>query len=118
MVSGYRVPSESGHLTSYHAVGRAVDLEIDGVADRDIYNYARTLDNLGVGAYPLGHHTHIDVRSRRSTWVDLSRYGEPAVYVSAPEQWMLAHPDAGRSARNGSSLRSAPRPRKAPPGRP
>jgi hypothetical protein len=33
-----------------------------------------------------------DVRSRATVWVDLSGYGDGAVYVSDPEAWLNAHP--------------------------
>jgi hypothetical protein len=42
---------------------------------------------------------HVDVRSRATIWVDLSGYGDGAVYVSDPEAWLEAHPDAARPAR-------------------
>ena len=96
LVSGYRVPEDPAHLTSYHQVGHAADIRIAGVADRDLYDYCRTLDRVGCGLYPLGHHVHVDVRATATTWVDLSRYGEPARYVTRPVDWVRGHPMAGR----------------------
>jgi uncharacterized protein YcbK (DUF882 family) len=96
LVSDYRGPERADALSSYHQVGHAADLYIVGVANRDLYDYCRTLVNLGCGLYPNGSHAHIDVRSRPGTWVDLSRYGEPAEYVGDARAWVKAHPKAGR----------------------
>jgi hypothetical protein len=54
------------------------------------------LADVGCGLYPNGRHVHIDVRSRPSLWVDLSRYGERASYVGGARAWLVAHPEAGR----------------------
>src|SRR4051812_45559516 len=42
------------------------------------------LPNVGCGAYPLGSHLHVDNRSTKTIWIDLSRYGETADYVRDP----------------------------------
>jgi uncharacterized protein YcbK (DUF882 family) len=96
LLSGYRAPESGDRLSSYHQVGRAADLYIVGVSHRDVYDYCRTLGAVGCGLYPKGSHVHIDIRSRPGTWVDLSRYGEPADYVRDARQWVQAHPEAGR----------------------
>lgn len=96
LLSGYRAPDAADRLSSYHQVGRAADLYIVGVPNRDLYDYCRTLPDVGCGLYPQGSHVHIDVRSRPGTWVDLSRYGEPADYVGDARAWVQAHPEAGR----------------------
>src|SRR5262249_44030646 len=78
-------------LTSYHQVGHAADLWIDGVKNRDLFEYCRALqragERLGCGLYPAGAHVHIDDRSRATIWVDLSGYGDGAIYVKDPERW-------------------------------
>ena len=99
LLSGYRAPAPGDQLSSYHQVGRAADLSMEGVSNRDLYDYCRTLANLGCGLYPKGTHVHVDVRSRPGTWVDLSRYGEPASYVRDAADWVRSHPDAGRRRR-------------------
>jgi uncharacterized protein YcbK (DUF882 family) len=96
LLSGYRVPERGDRLSSYHQVGRAADMYIPGVVNRDLYDYCRTLPNLGCGLYPKGTHVHVDVRSRACTWVDLSHYGDPANYVGDAVAWVRAHPEAGR----------------------
>lgn len=96
LLSGYRAPEAKDRLSSYHQVGRAADLYIVGVANRELYDYCRTLGNVGCGLYPKGSHVHIDVRSHPGTWVDLSHYGEPADYVGDARAWVKAHPEAGR----------------------
>jgi len=97
LLSGYRVPERTDHLSSYHQVGRAADFYVPGVSNRNLYDYCRQLADLGCGLYPKGSHVHVDVRSRACTWVDLSRYGEPAAYVRNASAWVARHPDAGRN---------------------
>jgi uncharacterized protein YcbK (DUF882 family) len=97
LLSGYRVLP--GPLHSYHGVGHAADILIPGVANREVFDYCRTLANLGCGLYSRGSHVHVDVRTHSALWVDLSRYGERAEYVRNPRAWVEAHPDAGRGNR-------------------
>jgi uncharacterized protein YcbK (DUF882 family) len=97
LMSGYRAPDDPQALSSYHQVGHAADIWIDGVKNRDLFDYCRALQRaggrLGCGLYPVGnHHVHVDVRSRATIWVDLSGYGDGAVYVPDPEAWLEAHP--------------------------
>lgn len=72
---------------------------IDGIANRDLFEYCRALQRtgeaLGCGLYPRGSHVHIDVRSSATIWVDLSGYGDGADYVQHPDPWLDGHPDAG-----------------------
>jgi LysM repeat protein len=76
LVSGYR----PGHH-SRHAFGAAMDFRIEGVPNWALRDYALTLDKVGVGYYPNSTHVHLDVRERKTTWVDLSRPGQRAHYV-------------------------------------
>lgn len=96
LLSGYREPDNPEHLSSYHQVGRGADIGIPGVANRDLFEYCRQIENLGCGLYPNGYHVHVDVRSRATIWVDLSGYGDGAEYVEDPVAWLSAHPDAGQ----------------------
>jgi uncharacterized protein YcbK (DUF882 family) len=101
LMSGYRVPADSGTPTSYHQVGRSADLWIEGVELRDVFEYCRVLQargaRLGCGLYPQGSHVHVDVRSQATIWVDLGHYGEGSLYVADPEPWLAQHPAAGRT---------------------
>lgn len=92
LTSGYRVPDVPGSPSSYHGVGRAADFHIVGVANREIFEYCRTLPTTGCGYYPNGSHVHMDVRSRSAIWVDLSGYGDGATFVADPERWLDEHP--------------------------
>jgi len=74
VISGYRAQRQP----SNHRLGRAVDILVPGVADSEVAAYARTVGFLGVGYYPLGGFTHIDVRTRSYYWVDRSSPGSPA----------------------------------------
>jgi hypothetical protein len=71
---------------------RVLRIEIE----RDIFDYCRELADLGCGLYPKGTHVHVDVRSRATIWVDLSRYGEAARYVRDAKGWVREHPQSGR----------------------
>jgi uncharacterized protein YcbK (DUF882 family) len=94
--SGSPAGSPEATLTSYHQVGHAADIWIDGVENRALFEYCRALqragERLGCGLYPRGQHVHVDVRSRATIWVDLSGYGDGAAYVSDPDAWLQAHP--------------------------
>ncbi len=100
LMSGYRAPDDPQALSSYHQVGHAADVWIDGIENRDLFDYCRALQRagarVGCGLYPTGHHVHVDDRSRAAIWVDLSGYGDGAIYVKDPERWLDEHPDAGR----------------------
>ena len=88
LMSGYRVPGEGQESGSYHHVGRAADLRIEGVPNRELFEYCRTLQAVGCGLYPNGHHVHIDVRSRPAIWVDLAHRR----YVRDPRLWLELNP--------------------------
>lgn len=71
VISGYR----AGSRHSNHARGRAVDLLIPGVSDRELADYARSFEGVGVGIYPISGFVHVDVRDRNTYWVDYSGPG-------------------------------------------
>jgi uncharacterized protein YcbK (DUF882 family) len=100
LMSGYRIPDDPQALSSYHQVGHAADLWIDGVPNRELFEYCRALQSagkrLGCGLYPHGSHIHVDVRSETTIWVDLSGYGDGAVYVPDPARWLEENPRAAR----------------------
>lgn len=104
LMSGYRACNDGQALSSYHQTGRAADVWIEGVDNRSLFDYCRALqqagENLGCGLYPIGgHHVHVDVRSRATIWVDLSGYGDGAIYVADPGAWLDAHSAARRGER-------------------
>ncbi len=109
LLSGYRTPDDRQHLSSYHQVGRAADLYMQGVQARDLFDYCRKLEDVGCGLYPKGMHVHVDVRSRSGVWVDLSHYGDGAAYVQDARGWLVTHPDAGRKNDSGAPERPSGR---------
>jgi len=87
VISGFR-PFRRGQHTAHsnHNVGHAIDFRIDGVRNRDLWDYCRTLPSTGCGFYPRSVFVHMDVRSESAVWVDWSRPGERPRYgsLSAP----------------------------------
>lgn len=81
LISGWR-PNE--RLGSRHHYGRAIDLRVRGVSREALRDFARSLDETGVGYYPNSVFVHVDVRERRAYWVDRSGPGEEADYGSWP----------------------------------
>lgn len=79
IVSGYRPHARRG---SRHRVGRALDVQVEGVPRRAVALFARSLPETGVGYYPNSSFTHIDVREESYHWVDRSGPGEAPQYVA------------------------------------
>lgn len=82
VVSGYR----PGAARSQHARGRALDVQVVGVAKERLFALCRELRDVACGYYPYHDFVHLDVRERGSghpLWVDVSRPGEPSRYVDA-----------------------------------
>ena len=80
VVSGYRRDARP----SPHRRGRALDLFIRGVDNRELMRLCRTLHDVGCGYYPHHSFIHVDVReygSGHPVWVDVSQPGEPSQYV-------------------------------------
>ena len=97
--SGVRpVVERPGREPGNHMRGRAVDFSVDGVSNRDLRDFCRTLPNAGVGYYPNSSFVHLDARDRPTFWVDLSGPGEPANYVDDPEGWLREN-DSGTRPR-------------------
>ena len=74
IVLGYRPDARE---TSRHRIGSALDLRLVGVSVEELDAFAATLPETGVGLYPTSRFVHLDVRERRTHWVDLSGPGEP-----------------------------------------
>ena len=71
ITSAYRTPTHNkkvgGTTYSQHLYGKAADIKIQGIAPKDVAEYAETLlDEGGIGIYNT--FTHIDVRSTKSRW--------------------------------------------------
>ena len=71
ITSAYRTPKHNknvgGTTYSQHLYGRAADIKVQGIAPKDVAEYAETLlDEGGIGIYNT--FTHIDVRSTKSRW--------------------------------------------------
>ena len=82
VVSGYR-PGATG---SQHARGRALDVQVVGVAKERLFALCRELRDVACGYYPYHDFVHFDAReggSGHPLWVDVSRPGEPSRYVDA-----------------------------------
>ena len=78
IVSGYR-PGQG-----VHGQGRALDLQVLGVANERLYHACRRFRDVGCGFYPNHDFVHVDVRPAGTgsrTWVDDSSPGEPSRYV-------------------------------------
>jgi len=87
VISGYREARGNTHRTSKHTMGRAIDFRIPGVSNAKLRDYCRRFPDAGVGYYPHSTFVHLDVRSARAYWVDLSGPGEAPRYRRF-EPWM------------------------------
>ena len=69
VLSGYR-PHRGGRdePRSRHAMGYAVDLRVEGVGLRAVWEFCRTIPNVGCGLSTRGNFVHIDVRTESASW--------------------------------------------------
>ena len=74
VVCGYRSPETNAQLIqdgrvwaaqSFHLYGRAVDIRIPGVSQRDLYRAAMRFHAGGVGNYPKANFVHVDTGPHR-----------------------------------------------------
>ncbi|MDP3276610.1 MAG: DUF882 domain-containing protein [Deltaproteobacteria bacterium] len=81
VISGYR-PFRRGQWTAHsnHNVGHAMDMRVEGVPNRVLRDFCRTLPQTGCGFYPRSVFVHMDVRSESAAWVDWSRPGQRPQY--------------------------------------
>ena len=90
VVSGFRDDSSSPHTAhSNHALGRAIDFQVEGVPNTEVRDFCQTLPNAGVGYYPNSSFIHLDARNVSVHWTDVSGPGEAPRYtsvVSPPNQ--------------------------------
>ena len=71
ITSAYRTPTHNktvgGTTYSQHLYGKAADIKVQGIAPKEVAEYAESLlDEGGIGIYNT--FTHIDVRSTKSRW--------------------------------------------------
>jgi hypothetical protein len=81
VISGFR-PFRRGQWTphSNHNVGKAIDFRVEGVPNRVLRDFCRTLPQTGCGYYPRSVFVHMDVREESAYWVDWSRPGQRPQY--------------------------------------
>lgn len=75
LISGFR---NQRRTSSYHYVGSASDITIQGMPDSHLKSYVESLDTggMGIGIYPHAGFIHVDVRPEPSyRWVDGSPPG-------------------------------------------
>lgn len=72
VISGYR--EEQGG--SRHAQGRAVDIVLPGVSDRQLAAHLRKAGFVGVGIYPRSGFVHLDLRAHSYFWTDSTAPGQ------------------------------------------
>lgn len=98
VVSGYRPRTPDQYTPhSNHNLGRAIDFSIEGVPNEVVRDYCRTLRNVGVGYYPNSTFVHLDVRSAKAYWVDVSGPGEAPRYTEGGLSRTRSAPDHGSS---------------------
>ncbi|WP_437809759.1 YcbK family protein [Sorangium sp. So ce1078] len=101
----------SGGHHSQHAEGRAMDILVTGVPNAALFQFCRTLDDVGCGFYPNSKFVHVDVR-RPGTghlfWIDISGPGEPSEYV---DSWPGVVESGGLSRGAQGARPGAPPPR-------
>lgn len=89
--SGYRpgavvTNSRAGTHHSMHSEARAMDINVMGIPNAELFRFCRTLDDVGCGFYPNSKFVHVDVRrpgTGHAFWIDASGPGEPSRYVDA-----------------------------------
>lgn len=84
ITSAYRCPTHNarigGAVGSRHSKGDAADIQVKGVAPRDVAKYAESIGIKGIGLYETssdGYFVHIDTREKKSFW-----YGQKEAYRS------------------------------------
>lgn len=80
VVSGYRAP-RSGSEESRHNVGRALDFSVEGIPNRVVHEFCKTLPSTGCGLYPNSSFVHVDYRETSAAWVDYAGPGESPDYA-------------------------------------
>jgi uncharacterized protein YcbK (DUF882 family) len=83
--SGHRPKVVARLKTSKHVTGHAIDFNFDAVSNHRIRSYLlKHYSKVGVGYYPNGFHVHLDVRPKKTFWIDYGGPGEAAMYSRHP----------------------------------
>lgn len=83
IISAYR---HKERKSSRHKQARAIDFRVVGVDNREVWNYCKRFDNVGLGLYPNSNFVHMDVRDQSYYWIDDSGPGEEADYKDGVAQ--------------------------------
>jgi hypothetical protein len=113
IISGYR-PYRKGQWTrnSRHNHGKAIDFRVVGVPNAALRDYCGRFERVGVGYYPNSYFVHLDVRKRKTRWVDYSRPGKRPVYAKDLARRRAAKGAKNRGARKTPKKAAAnPRPK-------
>jgi hypothetical protein len=98
IASGFR---ESSFVKeSRHPHGAACDFSVAGVPNVALFAFLSTLSHVGVGYYPNSTLVHLDVRPKKSIWVDLSEPSEPPRYIEPSEYFKTLREAAAERSRN------------------
>lgn len=87
--SGYRPHKDKSVLQGHHSMhgdGRAMDIQIHGIRNEQLFAFCRKLEDVGCGYYPNSKFVHVDVRrpgTGHAFWIDTSGPGEPSRYVDS-----------------------------------
>jgi len=102
--SGHRPQVVARLKTSRHVTGHAIDFNFDAISNVRVRKYLlKHYPQVGVGFYPNSFHVHLDVRPKKTFWIDYGSPGEAAMYSRTP----------GRDLRQGVAKRGfRPRVRK------
>ena len=86
LLSGFR-PQLFHHTgpRTRHSQGYAVDIRIDNVNTRELFEYCESLENMGCGFYPRARFVHMDVRREPSSWQDDATPGTRHARESVPD---------------------------------
>ncbi|MDC1299960.1 DUF882 domain-containing protein, partial [bacterium] len=69
----YRGATEKGQA-GQHSKGRAMDIAVEGVSNKDLFKYIRSnIKGGGKGYYPNQPFVHVDTRPGSAVWVDFSK---------------------------------------------
>lgn len=96
IVSAYR---HNERKSSRHKQGVAVDFRVVGVDNREVWNYCKRFDNVGLGLYPGSGFVHMDLRDRSYYWIDESGPGEEAQYQDGVAQRKQRRRKAGKRSK-------------------
>lgn len=109
LISGRREPRGYTRGSSKHVSGQATDIRIQGVSNRALWDFCRSLAQTGCGYYPRSTFVHVDVRERAMQWVDWSRPGRRPAPGNLRGAWRRACRRPGAAARSRNCAREGRR---------